>query len=101
MLWLRAYARKQRWNEEVTLVPFEMECTIRAFQKRVSDWEEWKGMSHAQQHRPDAAAIVTSPYYEVASIQSTDAVPTFAGLSITPSASSPTSSPYATAKTSA
>ncbi|PIL26690.1 hypothetical protein GSI_11217 [Ganoderma sinense ZZ0214-1] len=27
MLWLRAYARKARWDEELELVPFEMDCT--------------------------------------------------------------------------
>ncbi|KAI1783693.1 hypothetical protein LXA43DRAFT_902998, partial [Ganoderma leucocontextum] len=41
MLWLRAYARKARWDEELELVPFEMECTIRSFERKAADWEGW------------------------------------------------------------
>ncbi|TFK89216.1 hypothetical protein K466DRAFT_38375 [Polyporus arcularius HHB13444] len=40
-LWLRAYARRERWMEERVLVPFEMECTVRYFKKRATDWEGW------------------------------------------------------------
>ena len=38
-MWLRAHARKRRWDEEITLVPFEMACTERALDKKVTDWE--------------------------------------------------------------
>ena len=38
-MWLRAHARKRRWEEEVVLVPFEMECMERAFENRVAQWE--------------------------------------------------------------
>ena len=37
MLWLRAHARKQRWDEELELVQFEMECTIRSFARKAED----------------------------------------------------------------
>ena len=36
---MRAHARKRRWEEEVVLVPFEMDCTERAFDHRVKVWE--------------------------------------------------------------
>nr|VWP01792.1 Cytochrome P450 monooxygenase AKT7 (EC (AK-toxin biosynthesis protein 7) [Ganoderma boninense] len=41
MLWLRAYARKARWEEERELVPFEMECTVRSFDGKARQWETW------------------------------------------------------------
>ncbi|KAI1783483.1 hypothetical protein LXA43DRAFT_903485, partial [Ganoderma leucocontextum] len=41
MLWLRAYARKSRWDEEVKLVPFEMECVVRHFERQASRWNAW------------------------------------------------------------
>ena len=50
MLWLRAYARKQRWDEEIVLVPFEMECTVRSFQKWAAEWEEWEAGSQTPGH---------------------------------------------------
>ncbi|KAI1781903.1 hypothetical protein LXA43DRAFT_1105133 [Ganoderma leucocontextum] len=50
MLWLRAYARKARWDEEIVLVPFEMDCTIRSFEKRAADWEKWMGISPTPGH---------------------------------------------------
>ncbi|KAI1784921.1 hypothetical protein LXA43DRAFT_1100891 [Ganoderma leucocontextum] len=39
MLWLRAYARKQRWEEEITLVPLEMEWTVQSFAYRATEWK--------------------------------------------------------------
>ncbi|KAI1785137.1 hypothetical protein LXA43DRAFT_900433 [Ganoderma leucocontextum] len=50
MLWLRAYARKAQWDEEIVLVPFEMDCTIRSFEKRAADWEKWMGISPTPGH---------------------------------------------------
>lgn len=50
MLWLRAYARKRRWDEEIILVPFEMECTVRSFNKKARDWEAWSVESHTLGH---------------------------------------------------
>ncbi len=36
--WFRAKARYDRWNEEFTLVPFEMKWTIAYFQKQAEIW---------------------------------------------------------------
>ena len=41
MLWLRACARKARWEEELELVPFEIECTVRSFERKATEWEGW------------------------------------------------------------
>lgn len=46
-MWLRAHARKRRWDEEIILVPFEMACTERALEKKVKDWE---GLALAAEH---------------------------------------------------
>ncbi|KAI1783871.1 hypothetical protein LXA43DRAFT_902761, partial [Ganoderma leucocontextum] len=51
MLWLRAYARKSRWDEEVVLLPFEMECTERFFAMYSSRWTEWAESSTTPGHR--------------------------------------------------
>ncbi|KAI1790343.1 hypothetical protein LXA43DRAFT_1095489 [Ganoderma leucocontextum] len=50
MLWLRAYAWKARWDEELELVPFEMECTIRSFERKAADWERWSTQSSTTGH---------------------------------------------------
>nr|VWO96150.1 Amino acid permease family protein [Ganoderma boninense] len=50
MLWLRAYARKCRWDEELELVPFEMECTIRSFERKAVEWEELAGIDITEGH---------------------------------------------------
>ena len=50
MLWLRAYARKRRWDEETTLVPFEMECTLRTYQRKVAEWQGWAVDSRTRGH---------------------------------------------------
>lgn len=50
MLWLRAYARKARWEEELELVPFEMDCTVRAFEWKAADWEEWLPLGATDGH---------------------------------------------------
>ena len=50
MLWLRAYARKARWDEELVLVPFEMECTVRSFEHRAAEWEKWLPLSATPGH---------------------------------------------------
>lgn len=39
MLWLRAYARKERWDEERKLVKLEMESTVRYFGHQAHQWE--------------------------------------------------------------
>ncbi|KAI0704605.1 hypothetical protein C8Q76DRAFT_624078 [Earliella scabrosa] len=41
MLWLRAYARKQRWEEEEIIVRFEMDCVERFFRGYAARWETW------------------------------------------------------------
>lgn len=50
MLWLRAYARKCRWDEEVRLVPFEMECVVRHYDMQAARWEEWSGDGDSPGH---------------------------------------------------
>ena len=50
MLWLRAYTRKSRWEEEVKLVPFEMECVVRHYDKQAARWEEWSGGGETRGH---------------------------------------------------
>ena len=50
MLWLRAYARKTRWDEELELVPFEMECTIRFFERKAADWGLWVELGTTEGH---------------------------------------------------
>ncbi|KAH9900333.1 uncharacterized protein BXZ73DRAFT_28719, partial [Epithele typhae] len=47
-MWLRAYERKCRWEEELLWVPFEMACTVRSHKNKA---EEWK--SRAQLTRLD------------------------------------------------
>jgi hypothetical protein len=37
--WLRARAQKERWAEEVTLVAYEMQWTVRYFLYNVQLWE--------------------------------------------------------------
>ena len=41
MLWLRAYARKLRWEEEEIIVQFEMACTERFFRGYAARWGTW------------------------------------------------------------
>ena len=50
MLWLRAYARKRRWDEETILVPFEMECTVRSYRRKAGEWETWARDSQTSGH---------------------------------------------------
>lgn len=50
MLWLRAYASKARWDEEVKLVPFEMECVVRQFSRQASRWEGWSAKGATPGH---------------------------------------------------
>jgi hypothetical protein len=38
--WLRARAQKDRWHEEVVLVTYEMQWTVRFFLHRTTKWEE-------------------------------------------------------------
>ena len=37
-MWLRARARKLRWDEERVIVPFEMDCTVRTFSNMAEKW---------------------------------------------------------------
>jgi hypothetical protein len=37
--WLRARAQKDRWHEEVILVTYEMQWTVRYFLQRSKTWE--------------------------------------------------------------
>lgn len=50
MLWLRAYARKRRWDKEIELVPFEMDCAVRSFGSKARDWEAWTAESQTSGH---------------------------------------------------
>ena len=50
MLWLRAYARKARWDEELELVKLEMECTVNSFARKAEQWEEWESLSTTAGH---------------------------------------------------
>uniref|UniRef100_A0A5K1K6H8 Cell surface hydrophobicity-associated protein n=1 Tax=Ganoderma boninense TaxID=34458 RepID=A0A5K1K6H8_9APHY len=50
MLWLRAFARKTRWDEELELVQFEMDCTVRSFSRKAEDWEGWTGLGTTAGH---------------------------------------------------
>ena len=50
MLWLRAHARKARWDEELELVRFEMECTVRSFRRKAEDWEKWRALGSTAGH---------------------------------------------------
>ena len=36
--------------EERVLVPFEMECTVRFFNKRGADWEDWAHKGNTSGH---------------------------------------------------
>ena len=38
--WLRAQAQKNRWHEEVVLVTYEMQWTVRYFIDRRNKWKE-------------------------------------------------------------
>lgn len=38
--WLRARAQRNRWNEELTLVQYEMEWTTRYFGHRADQWKQ-------------------------------------------------------------
>ena len=50
MLWLRAYARKLRWEEEEIIVRFEMECTERFFRGFAARWARWGAESRSAGH---------------------------------------------------
>ena len=55
MLWLRAYARKHRWEEAEIIVQFEMECTVRFFRTYAEKWEGWGAGAPSAGHRCYAA----------------------------------------------
>ncbi|KAI0739707.1 hypothetical protein C8Q80DRAFT_1111992 [Daedaleopsis nitida] len=55
MLWLRAYARKLRWDEELVIVLFEMDCTVWRFEKMAADWTKWGTAPRTPGHRSYAA----------------------------------------------
>lgn len=38
--WLRARAQKNRWHEELTLVTYEMQWTVRSFLHKSKLWEQ-------------------------------------------------------------
>ena len=50
MLWLRAYARKLRWEEEEIILLFEMECTERFFRGYAARWATWGEESRSVGH---------------------------------------------------
>lgn len=43
--WLRAYARAQRWQEEMTLTSNEMSWTLASFEHRARRWREYSDSS--------------------------------------------------------
>jgi hypothetical protein len=53
--WLRARAQKQRWEEEVTLVGYEMQWTVRFFIHKQEDWERRRTMANDNQATGPAA----------------------------------------------
>lgn len=44
-IWLRAYARVQRWEEEKEIVLGEMEWTVQYFRFQASKWQAWRQRS--------------------------------------------------------
>ncbi|KAH9925041.1 uncharacterized protein BXZ73DRAFT_50185 [Epithele typhae] len=46
-MWLRGYARKRRWTEELVLVQFEMECVVRSFSSKAQEWKELAAQEEA------------------------------------------------------
>ncbi|KAI0737566.1 hypothetical protein C8Q80DRAFT_1276322 [Daedaleopsis nitida] len=55
MLWLRALARKRRWEEERKFVLFEMDCIGRFFESQASDWSQLEAASRTPGHAAYAA----------------------------------------------
>ncbi len=55
MLWLRAYARKMRWEEEVKYLLLEMESTVRGYAKKSQDWLSWRDDTEGTGHKAYAA----------------------------------------------
>ncbi|KAH9959751.1 hypothetical protein BGW80DRAFT_1183207, partial [Lactifluus volemus] len=53
--WLRARAQKQRWKEEVILVGYEMQWTVRFFIHKQEDWERRRTMANDNQATGPAA----------------------------------------------
>ncbi|TBU22471.1 hypothetical protein BD311DRAFT_676027, partial [Dichomitus squalens] len=51
VMWLRARARKCRWDEERILVPFEMECVVRSFKKKETEWCDLAQSADLSGHR--------------------------------------------------
>ena len=43
MNWLRAKARLTRWDEELRLVPHEMDWTVNWLKRKVTEWTELAG----------------------------------------------------------
>ncbi|KAI1789363.1 hypothetical protein LXA43DRAFT_892969, partial [Ganoderma leucocontextum] len=39
VVWLRAHARKTRWEEEITIIPIEMECILQSFGRIQKTWD--------------------------------------------------------------
>ncbi|KAI0738383.1 hypothetical protein C8Q80DRAFT_1262908 [Daedaleopsis nitida] len=55
MLWLRSFARAERWKEEKVWVLFEMDCIIRFFQHRAAEWSGFKAAAPSPGHTAYAA----------------------------------------------
>lgn len=53
--WIRARARQNRWQEEVTLTHYEMQWTVRYFQNQACKWKQW-GVQAEQGRMAGAAA---------------------------------------------
>lgn len=55
MLWLRAYARMRRWEEELAIVPVEMDSAMWFFNHQAAKWRDWGGGDISVGHRCYAA----------------------------------------------
>ncbi|KAI1784368.1 hypothetical protein LXA43DRAFT_901757, partial [Ganoderma leucocontextum] len=55
VVWLRAYARKTRWEEEITILPIEMECVLQSFRKTTRTWDMRYSTHTSARHRAFAA----------------------------------------------
>ncbi|TBU55175.1 hypothetical protein BD310DRAFT_826463 [Dichomitus squalens] len=51
VMWLRAHARKCRWDKERILVSFEMECVVRSFKKKETEWRDLARSADLSGHR--------------------------------------------------
>jgi len=65
--WLRARAQKNRWQEELTLVGYEMEWTTRYFLYRAGKWQTQFGKENQQAGTKAYAARQAAQWGDLAS----------------------------------